>query len=175
MIRRPPRSTLFPYTTLFRSLPRDQRSPEEIRRLHRPTRRGVQRARRAAGRDHLRRCSSRAGGVRHARGGGGPTARAARGARLLEPVGMDERGGPDPPRARVEVDAPLHRARRPAAVLENGGPRHGPPNPPTPGAPILTRLRSSILRQAPNPTSPIFRSRATPATAPARRPAPGRG
>src|SRR3989442_2319263 len=48
---------------------------------------------------------------------------------------MDERGGPDPPRARVEVDAPLHRARRPAAVLENGGPRHGPPNPPTLGAP----------------------------------------
>src|SRR2546430_3461045 len=25
MIRRPPRSTLFPYTTLFRSLPRDER------------------------------------------------------------------------------------------------------------------------------------------------------
>src|SRR2546426_6877012 len=26
MIRRPPRSTLFPYTTLFRSIPRDGRS-----------------------------------------------------------------------------------------------------------------------------------------------------
>src|SRR2546426_8098471 len=26
MIRRPPRSTLFPYTTLFRSLPNDQRN-----------------------------------------------------------------------------------------------------------------------------------------------------
>src|SRR2546430_7673834 len=29
MIRRPPRSTLFPYTTLFRSLPTAQPSPEE--------------------------------------------------------------------------------------------------------------------------------------------------
>src|SRR3712207_6970683 len=27
MIRRPPRSTLFPYTTLFRSLPDDRRRP----------------------------------------------------------------------------------------------------------------------------------------------------
>src|SRR2546430_8074884 len=27
MIRRPPRSTLFPYTTLFRSLPLEQREP----------------------------------------------------------------------------------------------------------------------------------------------------
>src|SRR6266853_5978009 len=27
MIRRPPRSTLFPYTTLFRSLPSDQQAP----------------------------------------------------------------------------------------------------------------------------------------------------
>src|SRR5438132_5021573 len=27
MIRRPPRSTLFPYTTLFRSRPRDRRPP----------------------------------------------------------------------------------------------------------------------------------------------------
>src|SRR5258707_11894801 len=36
MIRRPPRSTLFPYTTLFRSRPR--RSKSRIRRcLHRPT------------------------------------------------------------------------------------------------------------------------------------------
>src|SRR3989442_12889246 len=29
MIRRPPRSTLFPYTTLFRSLPRGGRRPGE--------------------------------------------------------------------------------------------------------------------------------------------------
>src|SRR3712207_7335799 len=27
MIRRPPRSTLFPYTTLFRSMPEDERTP----------------------------------------------------------------------------------------------------------------------------------------------------
>src|SRR2546430_8764666 len=40
MIRRPPRSTLFPYTTLFRSYPRDRRRDA---RHERP------RARRAAG------------------------------------------------------------------------------------------------------------------------------
>src|SRR3712207_8763404 len=37
MIRRPPRSTLFPYTTLFRSRPR------VLRRLPRPCRRGSRR------------------------------------------------------------------------------------------------------------------------------------
>src|SRR5688572_31439254 len=31
MIRRPPRSTLFPYTTLFRSLPGGRRAPERFR------------------------------------------------------------------------------------------------------------------------------------------------
>src|SRR3712207_8052392 len=31
MIRRPPRSTLFPYTTLFRSRPRSGRRPEDLR------------------------------------------------------------------------------------------------------------------------------------------------
>src|SRR5260370_1515517 len=30
MIRRPPRSTLFPYTTLFRSVPLDTRGPDSI-------------------------------------------------------------------------------------------------------------------------------------------------
>src|SRR5689334_24338822 len=35
MIRRPPRSTLFPYTTLFRSAPRPLR-PRWYRRRHRP-------------------------------------------------------------------------------------------------------------------------------------------
>src|SRR5690349_23140192 len=40
MIRRPPRSTLFPYTTLFRSLGRLHRSPPGLRRnlRHDPTR-----------------------------------------------------------------------------------------------------------------------------------------
>src|SRR6266536_6488616 len=32
MIRRPPRSTLFPYTTLFRSPPRPAHRPEVLRR-----------------------------------------------------------------------------------------------------------------------------------------------
>src|SRR2546426_5981383 len=41
MIRRPPRSTLFPYTTLFRSLWRYKRPfPEDMTPLH-PTSRGV--------------------------------------------------------------------------------------------------------------------------------------
>src|SRR2546430_11899157 len=35
MIRRPPRSTLFPYTTLFRSSPRSRRSPPMPRRAWR--------------------------------------------------------------------------------------------------------------------------------------------
>src|SRR3712207_8035930 len=33
MIRRPPRSTLFPYTTLFRSVPRDGHGDERLRAL----------------------------------------------------------------------------------------------------------------------------------------------
>src|SRR3712207_8075458 len=33
MIRRPPRSTLFPYTTLFRSLPDDVEHPDKHRHL----------------------------------------------------------------------------------------------------------------------------------------------
>src|SRR2546423_9662812 len=37
MIRRPPRSTLFPYTTLFRSLPQTQ-APAKTRRSARQTR-----------------------------------------------------------------------------------------------------------------------------------------
>src|SRR2546430_3830999 len=41
MIRRPPRSTLFPYTTLFRSAD----APERHRRLERETARGVGHAR----------------------------------------------------------------------------------------------------------------------------------
>src|SRR2546430_11510164 len=35
MIRRPPRSTLFPYTTLFRSRPRREKKPEEGQRQNR--------------------------------------------------------------------------------------------------------------------------------------------
>src|SRR5258708_25076017 len=35
MIRRPPRSTLFPYTTLFRSAPRDLVIPVRIPGVHR--------------------------------------------------------------------------------------------------------------------------------------------
>src|SRR3989475_3614214 len=41
MIRRPPRSTLFPYTTLFRSLPRQQRRRHPRRRAVAAHPRGV--------------------------------------------------------------------------------------------------------------------------------------
>src|SRR3712207_6865531 len=42
MIRRPPRSTLFPYTTLFRSLRRGRVEPRGRRRVHaRRVRKGV--------------------------------------------------------------------------------------------------------------------------------------
>src|SRR5687768_18219722 len=47
MIRRPPRSTLFPYTTLFRSRPR--RSKRRSVRSRRSTRSPRRRSRRAAG------------------------------------------------------------------------------------------------------------------------------
>src|SRR5256885_12241093 len=41
MIRRPPRSTLFPYTTLFRSVPVDQRLENLARLRVSPLRRGA--------------------------------------------------------------------------------------------------------------------------------------
>src|SRR2546430_7989847 len=36
MIRRPPRSTLFPYTTLFRSIQSDPEYPESLRQIYDP-------------------------------------------------------------------------------------------------------------------------------------------
>src|SRR5947208_12554218 len=47
MIRRPPRSTLFPYTTLFRSLSEGHRARPEAR--HRPSRPGRRAARQGPG------------------------------------------------------------------------------------------------------------------------------
>src|SRR5438477_5430420 len=47
MLRRPPRSTLFPYTTLFRSIPRDRRFRAALRRCctaRAPRRRGRRRS-----------------------------------------------------------------------------------------------------------------------------------
>src|SRR5256885_10883379 len=43
MIRRPPRSTLFPYTTLFRSLARRRRAPQAPRSLLEQARRPTER------------------------------------------------------------------------------------------------------------------------------------
>src|SRR2546427_8925911 len=60
MIRRPPRSTLFPYTTLFRSS--DRRAPESAARA-----RGQAADLRGAGRVLLRKGRARGGGVHPAR------------------------------------------------------------------------------------------------------------
>src|SRR5438132_13844189 len=49
MIRRPPRSTLFPYTTLFRSLPADGRAAARSARAARPR---VERQRPARSEEH---------------------------------------------------------------------------------------------------------------------------
>src|SRR5688572_31319693 len=69
MIRRPPRSTLFPYTTLFRSVRRQARSGAGARRRRRlPPRRGRGHA---GGVPAVRRRR----GHRNGRQGGGPRAR----------------------------------------------------------------------------------------------------
>src|SRR5256885_7597500 len=52
MIRRPPRSTLFPYTTLFRSLRRSRRVPHHSRKLPRDELRLRGRPLRPEGQDH---------------------------------------------------------------------------------------------------------------------------
>src|SRR2546427_1909180 len=84
MIRRPPRSTLFPYTTLFRSLdrflahPARRRAPH-VRRLPRPARRAATHrhpsarpnvhVRPGAVAHHRERGPKRDGGTRHESGG----------------------------------------------------------------------------------------------------------
>src|SRR2546430_283579 len=148
MIRRPPRSTLFPYTTLFRSAPGPRRGPRqepdggEPRLLRadgaRPDERhfpgGGARARRraprgrgpggarSAGRGGSAEGAGRVSGDRRARGG---DARAAPGHGLSRGAG--------PARARVVSQVP--RARRA---------RRG-------GAPGARRRRASGARQRPSP------------------------
>src|SRR2546422_11462324 len=71
MIRRPPRSTLFPYTTLFRSQARDPREQARLvagRGGEGPAREGP-RGRRARDQQDARRRGGRSGAAR-ARGGG---------------------------------------------------------------------------------------------------------
>src|SRR2546421_6812043 len=67
MIRRPPRSTLFPYTTLFRSLPPRHgvyHRPRAAQRCHRPSA-NVRRQRSVAGGRHgVRARGARSGGKR---------------------------------------------------------------------------------------------------------------
>src|SRR6266850_5585393 len=52
MIRRPPRSTLFPYTTLFRSAQRARRNGEARAAHHRRRMRGVQPVRAGRSEEH---------------------------------------------------------------------------------------------------------------------------
>src|SRR3712207_8755455 len=61
MIRRPPRSTLFPYTTLFRSPGREdlRREPRQARRVGRGGRRGGARRRQEGDRGGRRRAHER--------------------------------------------------------------------------------------------------------------------
>src|ERR1035437_8496134 len=85
MIRRPPRSTLFPYTTLFRSAVRGSAGPRRHPRGRLPPhvqpRRRHDFGRARAGRRQGRRGAGKAGriAVPHRRGGGAPARASARG------------------------------------------------------------------------------------------------
>src|SRR3989449_9588942 len=114
MIRRPPRSTLFPYTTLFRSVAR--------RFVHRRQRVSVAGIHGAGGSDGVL--------VRRNGGPGGP-----RGAHsgALRVGGRVPQAGPAPPPRGLSGDR--HRAAgrprvRPAPASELLPPRPGPPQPP---------------------------------------------
>src|SRR3712207_190895 len=98
MIRRPPRSTLFPYTTLFRSRPHGQAVPHLRQRWTVPA---GGRGRAAAARRVLR---------RHRAGPGAPPRRAGRGA--------DRRG----PAGGVPGGDLLRHGRRPAGAARRGRP-----------------------------------------------------
>src|SRR2546426_8250919 len=136
MIRRPPRSTLFPYTTLFRS----RRRPGLGRGPGGPRHAAVQRARhsapgaRARGRGPPPQRAPRVRGVRRGRGGGGGPfggdgrpgaagnrphlgrAGTDRAPGIRGPGTRDERRGGAPPGG-----APRRRAERPAATAYRPG------------------------------------------------------
>src|SRR2546427_2102494 len=152
MIRRPPRSTLFPYTTLFRSRPRaGARSPAGP-----PARCGVQRGpadpapRRDAG-------DRRRSGPLACRGPGGAGASAERGSRgPVRGCGRDGaavRRGPVRRRGDVGRTAQLAAARRrapgrarPGRLRRAGGRPRG-----THRVPAATRVRRVRLRSAGGP------------------------
>src|SRR2546426_753374 len=108
MIRRPPRSTLFPYTTLFRSRGRDRRRPGGAAREPAPrgadARRGADRTRRQRGGRAVQRQRRSGGGCRGGRPGGGRAAvrlgRAGRGRRGRHPAGDRCHGDREPDRRR---------------------------------------------------------------------------
>src|SRR5256712_13901034 len=81
------------------------------------------------------------------RGRGRPASRRPGGARALREARRDREQGA---RRGAAWDDAARRVREVRSLLGNGGPRHGPPPPPTLGAPRRSRWRSSILRQAPN-------------------------
>src|SRR5256714_7186595 len=131
MIRRPPRSTLFPYTTLFRSPPDRRRADLAApRELHR------ERGRRALGRRARADAGSaaaRAGAVRRRAPARGRAPRPDRAAAALS-------AGP------TTLQQAVARSRRSTAPCgEGGGVAVGPlPPRPRPGAPDLARLAALV-------------------------------
>src|SRR2546426_3923880 len=141
MIRRPPRSTLFPYTTLFRSLRARGR-----RASWKDDRRG------AAARERTRRGDSRGGPRRPRRRGRGPPAPSLPGRTRGNPPGADSTGwfnrlnrnvslfemAGDAGGVQAVPAAPIDRAPPPAALSTHPPPRAppapDPPPPPPPGA-----------------------------------------
>src|SRR3989441_1497412 len=110
MIRRPPRSTLFPYTTLFRSARRRPLPPRAPLRLRRPPLSGLDRAR--AGRARRATRPPRALGLRARAGGGG-------GGPPRAPHPLDAA-----PRPRRRAQQPPPTTRRPAARDRGPRPAH---------------------------------------------------
>src|SRR2546427_6637956 len=100
MIRRPPRSTLFPYTTLFRSRAPEVGGGRGLRRgVGVAVRRGVSRAGTAG---YRRRASARRGGVRDGASDAGPTPLVHR--RRVRPCGgRAGHGGPHGEIGRAHV------------------------------------------------------------------------
>src|SRR2546425_1963384 len=205
MIRRPPRSTLFPYTTLFRSSRRRERRharPAQRDAPHVPSE-GVPAVDRELGADggladpvappgrghglRGRRDARAARGAARVSGHAAPVAR-ARPRRLARAL-LADRVPQGRPRAAILHDAddarhaPRHHppgaargellSRRRGdragdlALLEDGGPRNGPPNPPTARRAPAKPWRASTPPAPRAPAKPWRASTPPPPRAPA--------
>src|SRR3989475_5637987 len=174
MIRRPPRSTLFPYTTLFRSAVAAPRGPRRAgRRARRALRRQAVAGRRTGGRPHDRPQPGSAADCQGPLGGCG-LRRLGLHVSLAPPPGLGRRlrrGLRLLPRPRP---GPL--ARRPGGAP--GVPLRSPPVPP-PGRPDADpRLRAGPVAGGRRPRAARCgaraRRRGIPPAAPVRRPRPAR-